>query len=99
MREAASLNAMANLYTLLCGADFPAKPPRRRERCVKRRKSHSNYQTGKSVPRLAYNPVVRPLGCGGLCAGEFMYPLFYWTGLATFLAWTVLSVYTALHGF
>ena len=33
-------------------------------------------------------------------AGEIaMYPLFYWTGLATFLAWTVLSVYSAVHGF
>jgi len=28
-----------------------------------------------------------------------MYGLFYWTGLATFLAWTVLSVYSAFHGF
>jgi len=99
MREAASLNAMANLCIFLCGADSPAKRPRRRERCVKRRKSHSNYQTGKTAPRLAYNPVVRPLGRGGLCARRRMYPLFYWTGLATFLAWTVLSVYTALHGF
>ena len=32
-------------------------------------------------------------------AGESMYPLFYWTGLATFFAWTVLSVYSAVHGF
>ena len=51
------------------------------------------------MPRLAYNPVVRPLGCSRLCVGKLMYPLFYWAGLATFLAWTVLSVYTAVYGF
>jgi len=28
-----------------------------------------------------------------------MYPLFYWTGLATFFVWSVLSVYSAVHGF
>jgi hypothetical protein len=97
MREAASLNAMADLYSLCCRT-FP-RNRRAVESGAQRRKSHSNYQTGKSVPRLAYNPVVRPRGCSRLCAGELMYPLFYWTGLATFLAWTVLSVYTAVYGF
>ena len=31
--------------------------------------------------------------------GEVMYPLFYWTGLATFVVWAVLSAFSAVHGF
>jgi hypothetical protein len=43
-----------------------------------------------------------PGGAAGADAGEAMYPLVYWAGLATFAVWTALSAlsaFSALHGF
>jgi len=96
MREAASLNAMAGLSPL-CGGESPAKPRRRREQHGENR--IRAIERGKRRPAPPIISEWGPLVCGGVRAGEAMYPLFYWTGLATFFVWSVLSVYSAVHGF
>src|SRR5205814_8422392 len=97
MREAASLNAIEWPFSV-AGPTFPrnAFAVEGERKFLKSR--YSNCRTGKKARFPAYDrggrPRMRPDS-----RGEVMYPLFYWTGLATFVVWAVLSAFSAVHGF
>src|ERR1700682_2233677 len=85
MRAAGSRNAMG--WPLLVAGRLSRETAAPSRAVRGRRKPHSNNRAGKKPLFLAYDQQ-EPRGCGRADAGEAMYPLVYWAGLATFAVWT-----------